>query len=106
MNSEESEMPLEVKVQKYWHLSRAWRGRENKSGVQTIGQLIDAVNDLLSLANSANLHRRAWALMDAAIHNRKCRKRKPIKNVVALADGPKKKVHQVKPSPTKQAAQG
>ena len=86
MVSKQNVSILEEKARTYWKLSRQWRG-DRRYGVITIDQLLRQLADLAGTLNNLRWQRAehlSAELLDQVINNKRCRKKKPTKNVVLL----------------------
>jgi len=76
----------EEMAQRYWVLSRQWRG-DSRFGSINVGEMLTGVADLAGSLNNIGWQRaeaRAASLLDQVINNKRSRKSKDTHNVVAF----------------------
>lgn len=108
MNSTSASNAFQEKVRQYWVLSSIWNRRATPTlmspmqVMNTIGGLIDELSGLADKNLGQRLDSYVCALLDNVIQNRRCRKSKPINNVIRLrqvhvtyADGTEDRISEV-----------
>lgn len=86
MSASLTALTMEEKAQDYWVMSRQWRGDHRFGGV-TVGDLLTNVAGLAGELNYMGWRKcedRAAELLQQVINNKRCRKRKPKNNIIAL----------------------
>lgn len=82
-------MSLRDRTRKYWIISSSWRGRdvgEENTELRTVSQIMQGLQELGKVCLHFRLQAHVFGLLDAVIEGKRNRKRKPLDNVVRLAD--------------------
>ena len=81
---------LYKKTLNYWRLSHAWRAHAKEAGPnapRTMADLIDGISNNFSMGiHTDRLLGVESVLLQQVIHNKRCRKTKPIQNIVQLVN--------------------